>query len=89
MPHKPRKERRTYRCDEDGCNELHLSGGKCREHQEHAVQDEDTIITYADGTPEGLAERLEWLARRIQNESTALGALLRWEEKNRHDEREE
>ena len=91
-----RKERATYRCSEPGCNELHLSGGFCREHQEHAVQEEDaqpTIVFYQDGTPGGLAERLQWLARRMEIQGADLSALcrniggiVRWEEQNRHDE---
>jgi len=91
-----RKERATYRCKLDGCDELHLSGGFCREHQEHAVQEEDaqpTIVFYQDGTPGGLAERLQWLARRMEIQGADLSALcrniggiVRWEEQNRHDE---
>ena len=92
-----RKERATYRCKFDGCNELHLSGGFCREHQEHAVQEEDgrplpAIIIHKDGRPDDLAGAREWFARRMEILGAEIGAELRnigriahWEQERNSD----
>ena len=89
-----RRERATYRCDENGCDEVHYSGGKCRKH---AAQNEDTqpipaILIHKDGRPDDLAGAREWFARRMEILGAEIGAELRnigriahWEQERNSD----
>ena len=81
------------RCKHEGCDEPHYSGGFCREHQGHAVEDEEqTIVIKKNGEPTDLAGAREWFARRMEILGAEIGAELRnigriahWEQERNRD----
>ena len=77
-----RKERATYRCSEPGCKRLHYSNGRCHMH----YCQENGLFMTQDGQPYDLVGAAAHAQKRIKNEMETILALLRWEEKNRHDE---